>query len=316
MFSGFAEVWTPVIPAASLGRKPLGLVLAGERVVLFRDDKGAPAALIDRCPHRGVALSLGRVTPDGCLECPFHGWQFGPDGTNRKVPFNPEARRETLGAIPLPARQVGDMVWVYTAPGATAPREPQAPDGLTDPGLKRTVIQRTWACHWTRAMENMLDSPHLPFVHKATIGKIIQKRMKPDSRMDIEWEDTEFGGRTKALLDGRDGGGVLEFWRPNIMALHIPIPGRHLRIHALVVPIDEGHTRLTVVASRDFLKAGLLEGLFSAQNAKIADEDRAVVESSFPSEVPPPGVEHSVGTDRATLQFRRYYYEALRDSEA
>jgi len=70
-----------------------------------------------------------------------------------------------------------------------------------------------------------------------------------------------------------------------------------------------------VAASRDFLKSGLPEGLFSAQNARIADEDRAVVESPFPSEVPPPGVEHSVGTDRATLQFRRYDDEALKGSE-
>ncbi len=31
----------------------------------------ALGALIDRCPHRGVALSRGRVTEKGTLECPF-----------------------------------------------------------------------------------------------------------------------------------------------------------------------------------------------------------------------------------------------------
>jgi phenylpropionate dioxygenase-like ring-hydroxylating dioxygenase large terminal subunit len=41
----------------------------------FHDGVGA---LLDRCPHRGVALSLGTIT-DGCLACPFHGWRFGAD---------------------------------------------------------------------------------------------------------------------------------------------------------------------------------------------------------------------------------------------
>jgi phenylpropionate dioxygenase-like ring-hydroxylating dioxygenase large terminal subunit len=176
------------------------------------------------------------------------------------------------------------------------------------------VIERTWNCHWTRAMENMLDSPHLPFVHRKTIGKFTRRYMKPDSTMEVTWEETPFGGLTRSLVDGRDGGGRLEFHQPNVMALHIPIPRRHLRIHALVIPVDDTRTRLMVVGSRDFLKLGLVQGLFSANTAKIADEDRAVVESSFPSEVPPLGHEHSVGTDRATLAFRKYYYETLKPS--
>jgi phenylpropionate dioxygenase-like ring-hydroxylating dioxygenase large terminal subunit len=165
-------------------------------------------------------------------------------------------------------------------------------------------------------MENMLDSPHLPFVHRRTIGRAYRQRMTPGSRMDVSWEDTSFGGRTRASLDGADSGGFLEFFQPNMMALHIPIPGRRLLIYALVAPAEPGHTRLTVVGARDFARAGLLSPLFAWMNARIADEDKAVVESSGPDECPPPGDEPSVRTDRATLQFRRYYYERLRDSAA
>ena len=70
-----------------------------------------------------------------------------------------------------------------------------------------------------------------------------------------------------------------------------------------------------MAASRDVIRFGLLEGLFSAQIARIADEDRAVAESAYPSEVPPAGVEHSWGTDRETLPFRRCDDEALKGSE-
>ena len=315
MFEGFAGVWTPLVATAAVRRKPLRLVLAGEPVVLFRGADGAVGALIDRCPHRGVALSLGKVGQDGCLECPFHGWRFDAEGRNQGVPLNPDAKRGQLGAQALPVRVLGDLVWVRTAPGP-APDEPVAPDGLTAPGLSRVYVNRLWDCHWTRAMENMLDSPHLPFVHRRTIGRAYRRRMTPESRMEIVWEDTPAGGIARANLDGDHNPAFLEFFRPNIMALNIPIPGKHLRIHALVVPAEAGKTRLTVVGSRDFARLPVLDPWFAWMNGLIADEDRAVVESSGRSEVPPAASEHSVATDRATLQFRKYYYDELRTHAA
>jgi phenylpropionate dioxygenase-like ring-hydroxylating dioxygenase large terminal subunit len=316
MFEGFAKVWTPLIVARRLGRRPLRTVLAGAPIVLFRGHGGAIGALVDRCPHRGAALSLGKVGEDGCLECPFHGWRFDVAGINRGVPLNPEARLETLGARALPVRQRGELIWVHTAPGEAAPPELEAPDSLTSPDLSRIYVERTWRCHWTRAMENMLDSPHLPFVHRRTIGRSYRRRMTPRSRMEVAWEETPWGGRARASLDGDHNEAFLEFYRPNVMALHIPVPGRHLRIHALVVPGEAGQTRLTVVASRDFARHPLLNPWFSWLNGMIADEDRSIVESSGLDEIPPPGQERSVGTDRATLQFRRYYWESLRPSAA
>jgi len=160
----------------------------------------------------------------------------------------------------------------------------------------------------------MLDSPHLPFVHRKSIGRVYRRKMTDSSRMDIDWEPTAWGGRARASLDGYDGGGVLEFYRPNIMALHIPIPGKRLSIHALVMPEAEGRTRLVVVGSRDFARTPLLNPLFAGMNGRIADEDRAVVESSGPLETPPAAGERSVATDAVTLQFRKYYYQTLRGS--
>src|SRR5215207_11581694 len=68
-----------------LGDRPLARVIAGVPVVLFRS-QGRAAALVDRCPHRNVPLSLGRVLADGRLECAYHGWQFDCQGVCRKVP--------------------------------------------------------------------------------------------------------------------------------------------------------------------------------------------------------------------------------------
>ncbi len=312
VFEGFANVWTPLMAARRLGSRPVRVELAGEAVVLFRGRDGSPSALIDRCPHRGAALSLGRIDAEGRIECPYHGWRFDGSGTNCLTPLNPEARRERLGATPLPVQQVGDLLWVYTAPGVKAPRDPVASEGLTDPDLTRVYLERHWACHWTRAMENMLDSPHLPFVHHRTIGRPLRRIMRPQSSMQVSWEETDWGGRARASIDGGDNRATLEFHRPNMMALTIPIPGRRLQIHALVIPVDAAGTRLIVAGSRDFLRLRLLNPLFSWINGRIADEDKPVVESTRPSEIPQPDEEHSLGSDQATLQFRRYYYRSLR----
>lgn len=321
MFEGFANVWTPVTLARRLkAGRPLPVQVAGEKVVFFRSAEGRVSALLDRCPHRGVALSLGKVTPSGCLECPFHAWQFDGAGNATHVPLNPDAKRERLFATALPAREVGGLLWLYTAPtDRPEPAEPVVADSLTRGDLARAAIEVEWAAHWTRAMENMLDSPHVPFVHAGTIGRFVRPRLTPTSTMHVSWTEMPYGGRTRSWLDGEDPAqqqAYLDFYRPNVMVLNIPIPKRVFRMHAICVPIDAARVRMIVVGARSFAKLALLNPFFNASNMRIVKEDKQVVESSFPVEIPPPSDELSVRTDRATLQFRKYYFEVLKPSSA
>ena len=58
-----------------LGRQPLARVLLDTPVVLYRLEDGSPVALYDRCPHRGLPLSMGRLQGDR-LQCNYHGIEF------------------------------------------------------------------------------------------------------------------------------------------------------------------------------------------------------------------------------------------------
>jgi phenylpropionate dioxygenase-like ring-hydroxylating dioxygenase large terminal subunit len=315
MFEGFAGVWTPIVPARSLGKKPLATRLAGEPVVLFRGAAGV-GALIDRCPHRGVALSLGQIDESGCLECPFHGWKFAPGGACVRIPLNemPAEKRERYAATALPVREIGGLIWVFTGTDS-AGTEPDVPEALVASGWSRWIHDEVWSAHWTRAMENMLDTPHVPFVHRRTIGRGMRARMRPDSVLRMTVEPEPYGARFVAALDGVvvEGGG-LRWRRPNGMELHIPIPGKKMRLQIFCVPIDALHTRMIIIASRDFMRWGPFAWLSDQFNRYIVFEDRAIVQSSQPPEVPPPGDELSIASDGPTLHFRRYYYRELRPS--
>lgn len=71
--------WYIAAEAKELRSRPLARTVLGEPLVLFRQSNGHPAALIDRCAHRNMALSRGTVLHD-LIECPYHGWRYDEAG--------------------------------------------------------------------------------------------------------------------------------------------------------------------------------------------------------------------------------------------
>ena len=65
-------LWHPVAQSSEVVDAPLSVQLLNEAVVLWRNADGQAQAFVDRCPHRGARLSMGRVE-NGHLECPYHG---------------------------------------------------------------------------------------------------------------------------------------------------------------------------------------------------------------------------------------------------
>lgn len=93
-----------------------GLVLTpedGERIAVFRD--GARVfALSNRCRHQGGPLGEGRIV-DGCVTCPWHGFQYGPEGASpppftEKVPAFRTRIIEGRVFVDLNAPPLGTMI--------------------------------------------------------------------------------------------------------------------------------------------------------------------------------------------------------------
>ncbi|MFN5604539.1 MAG: Rieske 2Fe-2S domain-containing protein, partial [Actinomycetes bacterium] len=78
------RAWHPVGRVESFGSTPTRIELVGEAYVVVRLGDTVKAFL-DVCPHRNARLSDGLVT-EGCLRCPYHGWEFDAEGAVAHVP--------------------------------------------------------------------------------------------------------------------------------------------------------------------------------------------------------------------------------------
>lgn len=57
----------------------------GERIAVFKHN-GAISAVTNLCAHQGGPLGEGKVI-DGCITCPWHGWQYRPGDGCSPPPF-------------------------------------------------------------------------------------------------------------------------------------------------------------------------------------------------------------------------------------
>ena len=161
-------LWHPVALTEAVTNAPLAATLLGESLVLWRSTDGQAHAWLDRCPHRGARLSLGRVH-ENRLECPYHGWQFDTAGVCSQVPALPAFTPPQSHCTTAFEVQVAyGLVWVRLA-------RPTGEDTLLpafdDAGL-RSVNCGPYdvATSAPRVVENFLDMAHFSFVHEGWLG--------------------------------------------------------------------------------------------------------------------------------------------------
>jgi sulfoxide reductase heme-binding subunit YedZ len=84
--SGTADGFVEVCKAESIREKCAKVVsLSGERIAVFKYD-GKVSAVSNVCQHQNGPLGEGRIL-DGCITCPWHGYQYGPENGAAPAPF-------------------------------------------------------------------------------------------------------------------------------------------------------------------------------------------------------------------------------------
>lgn len=235
--------------------KPVGVMRMGEKLVAWRDPSGEVSLMVDRCPHRGVALSMGKIQGD-CIQCPFHGFEFDHHGDCRLVPANGNNAipPKALHVLSYPSREEHGFIYIWW--GKAQESYPPVPFFESiGPELIYATITDHWATHYSRAIENQLDVVHLPFVHRSTIGRgnrtlvngpvVKVESLYPQDNLLNLWVYNDQDQGQKPLkpsdLPDPDRRPFLQFRFPNLWQNWI---ADNLRVLVAFAPIDDENTMM------------------------------------------------------------------------
>jgi phenylpropionate dioxygenase-like ring-hydroxylating dioxygenase large terminal subunit len=148
----------------------LARTILEEPIVLYRKEDGEAVALEDRCCHRQLPLSMGKLERD-LLRCGYHGLLFDASGKCVEIPGQdsvpPQARVRSF-----PLQEKFNWVWIWMG-------EPDKADPALLPNWW-WAAHKDWAftrpdgvhlkCNYQLIADNVLDVTHLAYVHASSIG--------------------------------------------------------------------------------------------------------------------------------------------------
>jgi len=115
------QTWYPLRRSEEI--KPgqiMSIRALGDDYILVRSPQGKLAFMEGHCTHRGASLGDGAEFVGECIQCPFHGLQYGLDGRCTHVPG--------VGRIPraavlksYPVEESMGMIWMFYGPKPTFP---------------------------------------------------------------------------------------------------------------------------------------------------------------------------------------------------
>jgi phenylpropionate dioxygenase-like ring-hydroxylating dioxygenase large terminal subunit len=240
-----------IAKSSEIKARPLGREIWKQRVVLFRTGTGGIRALEDRCPHRMVRLSHGRIVDDD-IECMYHGWRFDTAGRCVHIPHL--AEKPTLpdcGVRSFPVMEKYGFIWIY--PGDPACVESVSPTAMKewdDLDEIHSVARLTCRAHFSYLVENLMDMYHgrLHARYQVWTAEALREVLQTESQVTAKYDATTYY-RVKDLSS------ILQLFIPWLRKIHAaPLTvtydypnwrstlGDDFKIFCLICPV---HERLT-----------------------------------------------------------------------
>ncbi len=149
--------------------------LGPESVLVLRDRDGSIRGFHNVCRHRGARLLDGSGNCPSTITCPYHGWSYRQDGGLIGVPMRdsfPGLERAEYGLRPVRIDTAFGFVFVCLA-GDPPPvakiwgklGEELAPYRFEEMVPLAPISSDVWNVDWKIAMDNYLESYHVPIGH-------------------------------------------------------------------------------------------------------------------------------------------------------
>jgi nitrite reductase/ring-hydroxylating ferredoxin subunit len=150
----------------------------GRSILLTRDGEGKAHAFLNYCRHRGAEPASGCGNAKRHV-CPYHGWNYSSKGELVAMPLpdrNASLDYSTRGLVELPSEERHGFIWVVLTPGH--PIDVAAHLGEVDAQIAalgcetmkyyNSLPHEPLSCNWKCTAEGVVESLHVPFVHRAT----------------------------------------------------------------------------------------------------------------------------------------------------
>ncbi len=152
--------------------------LAGQPIVVLRDQSGALSAFSNVCLHRMSTLVEGEGNAR-VLVCPYHAWSYDLEGKLRGAPFMQETTGFCKSGYALPRVRCEEWLgWIYVTLNDNAESVSSGLAELADMVEQYQMDDyvecfretHVWDTNWKVLAENFMESYHLPVCHAGTVG--------------------------------------------------------------------------------------------------------------------------------------------------
>jgi phenylpropionate dioxygenase-like ring-hydroxylating dioxygenase large terminal subunit len=331
----YINFWYPIVLSDNLSMEtPTKVKVLGVNLVAFRDENGDPAVISDTCVHRGGSLggawSAGPNTPrmvNGCVVCPYHGWEFNGKGECVNIPSigygTKVPPRAKVDAYPTQEKYGIVFAFLGDLPEEERPPLLDVEEYGTEGWRANTVLELDVGYYYERSVENALDPAHNEFVHPTHGFTAMNREDYHVNEYDSEDHNQGWGmwfmhrfnapplkGETwgesrKRAGDLWAGGGT---HGPNVVATHINIASdKMFRQYFFEQPIDENHTRIFFLNMRNFMLEQKHDGPIHARNKEIAKQDIDILLELNPTMTPISNTkEVLMPSDKAVVAYREW----------
>jgi choline monooxygenase len=264
--------------------------IAGEPIVVVRGNDDVLRGFYNVCRHHAAAVVTEPCGQTSILHCPYHGWNYGLDGSLKGTPEFDGVKnfeRQKNGLVAVKVETWEKFVFVTLDPQALPLRQflgglvkRLAPLGVSK---LRFFDSRTYDihCNWKVFVDNYLDGGyHVPHLHKGLSSVLDYKEytIENQDRYCLQSSPMVAGKEDAATATTRQGDRAWYFWQyPNLM---INCYEGYMDTN-LVLPLDVDHCRVIF----DFYFSDISEACRQyneqsvAVGARVQEEDLGICEA-------------------------------------
>jgi len=176
------------------------LDLGTDSVIALRTSQGEIRAFHNVCRHRGARILEGSGHCAGAISCPYHGWSYRLSGELLGISARetfPPLERATLGLKPVRSQLLFGFVFITLGVNPRPLEQIWAPFAAEFTPHRFEDMQplssyvEHWDCDWKVAMDNYLESYHVPIGHPGLYRMFTpdydDQRTAPDIARGCSW---------------------------------------------------------------------------------------------------------------------------------